>query len=571
MRLIAIDTETTGASPAKGDRCVEIGAVEIFDGRLTGRTFQTYLNPDHPVAWQAQRVHGLTNRMLSDKPRFAEIAPDLLDFIGDAPCIAHNARFDRDMILYDFRHAGLRIPSLRFFDSLPFARAQVRAPSYKLDQLAITLGVMEGGRGLHGALEDADILGRVLARIEERRSGAIAGWLRGSAPLSPYPKGWDMPRPGVLIHAPVSPPAQAPRIEAQHKPASQDKPQAGPDEQTEADRIAQLIREALTDRPELQEFAKRLSDAGILMRPVINGDLALHGVRFSTPKASFTGGVIGLTGPALERAGPAYRHADHAELVARLVTAHDAVMGPVTALKGRFTAIPSGGDSRQVGEAGTAARERLHRIITSQLPGTRSVFDLADRLEKVGVITETRLDTKRMRVSSVLFIGEGARLPGSRVGLRLRDRDPEFWSLHLPGPIRMATDGSLTVPGTRARPPEPPAQIGEGVNPGVAELIKDLNTGVMRISLDTVSQVRSGRDIWSAISEQDLLEILSEAGFAEQVGPILEGLSGSDRGSALRWVCRGLDPEITLDFHLTRQAFYEARNAARDPDPTPEP
>jgi DNA polymerase-3 subunit epsilon len=191
MRLIAIDTETTGSAPARGDRCVEIGAVELVHGRPTGRTYQTYLNPERPVAWQAERVHGLSDRFLADKPRLAEIAPDLIDFIGDAPCLAHNARFDRDMLLYDFRHAGLAVPALRFFDTIPFAKAHVRAPAYRLDVIAQTLGVIGTARGLHGALEDATILAGVVERIEVSRPGALGDWLSRTVPLSPLPKSWS--------------------------------------------------------------------------------------------------------------------------------------------------------------------------------------------------------------------------------------------------------------------------------------------------------------------------------------------------------------------------------------------
>jgi hypothetical protein len=307
------------------------------------------------------------------------------------------------------------------------------------------------------------------------------------------------------------------------------------------------------------------------MRPVINGELALHGARFSTPRASFTGGAIGLTGPALERAGPAYRHAEHAGLVARLVAAHDAIMGPVTALKGRFTAVPSGGDPRRVGEAGAAARERLRSVIATHLPEARSVFDLADRLERVGVITETRIDTRRMRVSSVLFIGEGARLPGSAVGLGTRDRDPDFWSLAAPEPIRMAPDGALIAPMEIRPPSPPPTRIGEGLNPGVAELIAELNSGALGIGPETALSVRSGRDAWSGLSEAALRGLLAEARPGEDLDALFAPLSGPDRGSALRWVCRGLDPELTLAFHQARQAAYEARNAGRDEERLPEP
>lgn len=195
MRLISIDTETTGSSPARGDRCVEIGAVELIRGRPTGRTFQTYLNPDREVAWQAERVHGLTNRFLADKPRLAEVAPDLLEFIGDAPCLAHNARFDRDMLLFDFLHAGLPVPAWRFHDTIPFAKAHVRAPAYRLDVLAQTLGVIGTARGLHGALEDATILAEVVERIDAARPGALGDWLSRTGPLSQLPKSWPETAP----------------------------------------------------------------------------------------------------------------------------------------------------------------------------------------------------------------------------------------------------------------------------------------------------------------------------------------------------------------------------------------
>lgn len=570
MRLISIDTETTGSSPAKGDRCVEIGAVELIDGRLTGRTFQTYLNPERAVAWQAQRVHGLTNRFLADKPRLAEVAPDLLEFIGDAPCLAHNARFDRDMLLHDFRHAGIPVPELRFFDTIPFARARVRAPSYKLDQLALTLGVLERGRGLHGALEDAEILGRVVRAIETRQPGALAAWLRSAAPLSPLPKGWDpRPDPGPTRPAvgPATGPAVRPAARSGRPAATAPVPAPNPEEQREADRIAALVRTALEGAPDLALFAERLAASGVLMRPVINGDLALHGVRFSTRAASFTGGAIGLTGPALERAGPAYRHPEHAGLIARLVTEHDRVMGPVTALKGRLTVVPTRTEPSQTEEA----RQRLRGLIAEALPGASTVFDLAARLETVGVRTETRIDTRRMRVSSVLFIAEGGRVPGPAVGLGPRDQAPDFWSLTAPGPVRTGPDGRAIAPASRRPPPPVPERIGDLLNEGVADLISALNSGATEISPETVLSIRSGTDGWSRLSEPALWEIIRRHWEPADVETSIAPLSGQDRTSALRWVCRGLRPDLACGFHLTRAAAYEARNAERAQDPVPEP
>jgi hypothetical protein len=339
------------------------------------------------------------------------------------------------------------------------------------------------------------------------------------------------------------------------------------EEQREADRIAGLVREALEGGPDLPLFAQRLSTAGVLMRPVINGELALHGVRFSTRTASFTGGAIGLTGPALERAGPKYQHAEHEALVTRLITEHDRVMGPVTALKGRFTAVPARAEPSQTDEA----RERLRALITEALPGAATVFDLAARLEAVGVRTETRLDTKRMRVSSVLFVAEGARVPGPAVGLGPKDQTPDFWSLTAPGPVRMNTDGRAIAPAT-TRPPAPlPERIGDLLNEGVAELISALNSGAIGITPETVLSIKCGSDGWSRLSETALLEIIGEKMEVGGVEAEIAPLSGADRTSALRWVCRGLRPDLAYDLHLTRAAVYEARNAERTRDATPEP
>ena len=244
------------------------------------------------------------------------------------------------------------------------------------------------------------------------------------------------------------------------------------------------------------------------MRPVINGDLALHGVRFSTPLASFTGGAIGLTGPALERAGPAYRHPEHAGLVARLVTEHDRIMGPVTALKGRFTAVPTRAEPSQSEEA----RHRLRVLINQALPEASTIFDLAARLEVIGVRTETRIDTRRMRVSSVLFVAEGARVPGPAVGLGPKDQTPDFWSLTAPGPVRTGPDGRVIAPASQRLPAPVPERIGDLLNAGVADLISTLNSGATEISPETVLSIRSGTDGWSRLSESALLEIIRVMG-----------------------------------------------------------
>ena len=94
MRQIFLDTETTGLSPESGDRIVEIGCIEMVNRRLTGETRHVYLNPERKGSEEATRIHGLTDAFLADKPRFAEVADDLLGFLAGAEVIIHNAAFE---------------------------------------------------------------------------------------------------------------------------------------------------------------------------------------------------------------------------------------------------------------------------------------------------------------------------------------------------------------------------------------------------------------------------------------------------------------------------------------------
>src|SRR5580704_7688081 len=94
MREVVLDTETTGLEPAEGHRVIEIGCVELVDHLPTGKTFQAYLNPERLVPLDSQRVHGLSDEFLADKPLFAAVVAELMEFLGDAPLVIHNASFD---------------------------------------------------------------------------------------------------------------------------------------------------------------------------------------------------------------------------------------------------------------------------------------------------------------------------------------------------------------------------------------------------------------------------------------------------------------------------------------------
>ena len=106
MREIVFDTETTGLSPAGGDRMVEIGCIEMVGRVETGRHYHCYFNPDRPMPSEAEAVHGLSDIFLSDKPRFADKADELLEFIGDSPLVAHNASFDFGFLNHELERCG---------------------------------------------------------------------------------------------------------------------------------------------------------------------------------------------------------------------------------------------------------------------------------------------------------------------------------------------------------------------------------------------------------------------------------------------------------------------------------
>ena len=165
MRQIVLDTETTGLEPSQGHRIIEIGAVELVNRRLTGNRFHQYLNPEREIDAGAIEVHGITNEMLADKPRFAEIAEDFLGFVRDAELIIHNAPFDVGFIdseLKLMRAGNARIEEMcRVLDTLKLARTMHPGQKNDLDSLCRRYSIDNSQRTLHGALLDAEILADV--------------------------------------------------------------------------------------------------------------------------------------------------------------------------------------------------------------------------------------------------------------------------------------------------------------------------------------------------------------------------------------------------------------------------
>lgn len=166
MREIVFDTETTGLNPAGGDRMVEIGCVEIYNRIETGRHFHAYFNPEREMPGEAEAVHGLSTIFLSDKPRFSEVAEQILDFIEDSPLVAHNAAFDFGFLNYELEHCGR--PSVchsRMVDTLSLARTRHPGAKHSLDALCVRFGIDRSQRVKHGALIDAQLLAQIYVEL----------------------------------------------------------------------------------------------------------------------------------------------------------------------------------------------------------------------------------------------------------------------------------------------------------------------------------------------------------------------------------------------------------------------
>jgi DNA polymerase-3 subunit epsilon len=165
MRQVVLDTETTGLSWERGNRLVEIGCIELLERRPTGRRFQRYFNPGRELEPGAQEVTGLTLEFLSDKPLFAQVAEEFLDFIRGAELIIHNADFDVGFLNYELNLLGVPLGRIHdhasVLDTLKLARERFPGQRNSLDALCRRLGVDNGHRKLHGALLDAELLTEV--------------------------------------------------------------------------------------------------------------------------------------------------------------------------------------------------------------------------------------------------------------------------------------------------------------------------------------------------------------------------------------------------------------------------
>ena len=164
-RIILLDTETTGLNPQEGHRIIEIGCVEMIKRRVSKRNFHVYINPQREVEKEAIAVHGITNEFLEDKPLFADIVDEFIEFIKGAELVIHNAPFDVGFINHEFkllnRSLGTVTDYSTVFDTLAFARKKHAGQRNTLDALCKRYNIDNSHRTLHGALLDSEILADV--------------------------------------------------------------------------------------------------------------------------------------------------------------------------------------------------------------------------------------------------------------------------------------------------------------------------------------------------------------------------------------------------------------------------
>ncbi|WP_085315631.1 DNA polymerase III subunit epsilon [Derxia lacustris] len=176
MRQIVLDTETTGLNARNGDRVIEIGCIEIDNRRLTGRSFHRYVNPQRPSDPEALKVHGLTEEFLADKPLFADVADELMDFVGGAEIVIHNAAFDvgfLDAELARLKRGNFGAAVAGVIDTLHISRELNPGKRHNLDTLCERYGISNAHRVLHGALLDAQLLAEVYLAMTRGQDGLL--------------------------------------------------------------------------------------------------------------------------------------------------------------------------------------------------------------------------------------------------------------------------------------------------------------------------------------------------------------------------------------------------------------
>lgn len=204
MREIVLDTETTGLDPAAGHRIVEVACLELMHHLQTGRSFRRYINPERDMPGDAERIHGLSEEFLADKPLFAEIAEEFLEFVGAAKLVIHNAGFDMKFLNAELDRIGRApLPANQAIDTLQLARRRFPGAQVSLDALCRRFEIDNSARSFHGALLDCELLAEVYLELRGGRQPdlALAGDRRETESVAAGQKIQRPPRPHAASEA----------------------------------------------------------------------------------------------------------------------------------------------------------------------------------------------------------------------------------------------------------------------------------------------------------------------------------------------------------------------------------
>jgi DNA polymerase-3 subunit epsilon len=198
MRKVILDTETTGLDFRTGDRIVEIGCVELMGRQITGQRYHVYLNPERLVA-DSERLHGLSDEFLADKPKFAEIAADFMEFIRGAELVIHNAAFDVGFLNNELgllKRENVEQLCSEVIDTLRMAREMRPGKKNNLNALCSEFGVDNSSRQLHGALLDAELLAEVYLAMTRGQNSLEMNF---DSPAVDYSLGGTRQRPPLVV------------------------------------------------------------------------------------------------------------------------------------------------------------------------------------------------------------------------------------------------------------------------------------------------------------------------------------------------------------------------------------
>ncbi|MGI9282999.1 MAG: DNA polymerase III subunit epsilon [Endozoicomonas sp.] len=206
-RQIIMDTETTGIDPSQGHRIVEIGCVEMIDRKLTGNTYHVYINPERHMDDEVIQIHGITNEFVQDKPLFASVAKDFLEFIKGAELIAHNAPFDVNFLNHELKWLDTALGQVEDYskitDSLVMARKKHPGQKNNLDALCKRYFIDNSARTFHGALLDSEILAEVYLAMTGGQTSLLLGAGEGSEDDASVIRRLPSERPALKIIKPT--------------------------------------------------------------------------------------------------------------------------------------------------------------------------------------------------------------------------------------------------------------------------------------------------------------------------------------------------------------------------------